>query len=493
MQTSPQPPKRSPLPLPLLLLAAALAAVAGAAAPPAGGAGIVRGADAQRIDAYLTQLEEQGFSGALLVARGDEVILSRGYGLADRTRGVPVGPDTVFTSASVGKQFTAAAVMTLAQLGVLDVHDPIGAHLDGVPADKRAITLHQLLTHTSGLPENVGDEREAATREAMLARLLRAPLRSAPGAEYAYSNAGYNLLAAIVEIASGQPFGDFLQERLFAPAGMTRTGYRPEVPDEALAHGYDRLTGDDLGTLLDLPRLPDGPSWFLRGAGGVLTTVGDMHRWDRALRGDAVLSEDSKRLLFGRHVALEDGVWYGYGWGVVDTEWGTTLHTHTGGSPFATMQVRRYPDDDVFLVAVSNSPVHAATLAPDLARALFDPAAPLEPPAPDAGDELPDSPAGDMARSWIALIAGADDDAIRAFVRERMDEGFQRDATPAEYVALFRELQRDLAAPELLRVTVFDPFQLTFTLRSGETDAETTFLLAVERRPPHRLVGLDLQ
>lgn len=447
----------------------------------------------ERIDRYLRELESGGFSGAFLLAQGDEVLLAAGYGHADAARGIANTPATVFGTASVTKQFTAAAIVRLEQLGLLDVDDPLTAFFDDVPADKSEITLHQLLTHTSGLPGSLGQDDEPLGREEMVARAMATPLVAPPGADYLYSDVGYNLLAAVIEIVSGRSNDAVLKTELFDPAGMTDSGYRLDVPAERLAHGYDRFSGADLGSQLERPGLDDGPYWLLRGAGGVHTTIGDMFAWDRLLAGDEVLSAAARAKLFAPHVAIEDGVHYGYGWGVVETERGTTLLTHSGGSPFTSSQIRRYPDDDVFVYLVSNAGPRAPQIGGEIARALFDPDYEMVVPGVATDGELPDSPAGRRAGDWIALIDGADDDAIRTFVTDFLDEGFLRDSPVEEWVAFFRGLQAELEHPELVSVEVLDPFQLIFTLRSATNGNENTFLLFVEPRPPHRLVGLDIR
>lgn len=448
---------------------------------------------AERIDRYLSDLEAAGFSGAFLLARDDEVLLARGYGFADAERGIRNTPDTIFGTASLTKGFTAAAIVKLEQLGMLTVNDTLADFFDGVPADKAGITLHQLLSHTSGLPNALGDDPEPLDREAMVARAMAAELIAEPGSAYNYSDAGFNLLAAVIEIVSGMSNDAFLKTHLFGPAGMNDSGYLLDVPAERLARGTDRFSGAVLGSGLEQPRFDDGPYWLLRGTGGVHTTILDMFAWDRALAGNEILSEASKAKLFGRHARIDDGVHYGYGWGVVDTDRGTTLLTHSGGSPFVSSQIRRYPDDGVFMYLVSNAGPRVTDIGGEIARALFDPDYELVAMVAGPVDELPDTPVGQRAAEWIALIDGADEDAITEFVITYLDEGFLRDSPVEEWVEFFRGLQVDLAQPELVSAEIFDPFQLTFTVRSGANGNENTFLMFVEPQPPHRLVGLDIR
>src|SRR5205085_8611691 len=160
-----------------------------------------------RLDEFLRGEEARGFSGAVLVDKEGRVILSKGYGLADRARGTRITEDTIFNVGSLAKQFTAAAILKLEMSGKLKTQDLISKYFDGVPEDKRAITIHQLLTHTSGLPrEHSANSYDPANRDEMVRRVLALKLKSAPGAKYEYSNTEYMLLAAIIEKVSGQAY-----------------------------------------------------------------------------------------------------------------------------------------------------------------------------------------------------------------------------------------------------------------------------------------------
>ena len=246
---------------------------------------VVRDSLGARLDDYLTRAAALGFAGAVLVAEDGQVILRKGYGLADRQRGIPITPETVFDIGSITKQFTAAAILKLEEQGRLSVNDPIRYYLDGVPPDKAGITIHHLLTHTAGLRDTFGDDYDVMSRDSLVALVLASDLLWEPGLRYRYSNAGYSLLGAIVEKLSGRPYERFLHDELFEPAGLTQTGYRlPAWPEERIAHGY-RL-GLDWGSPLDKLWAEDGPYWNLRANGGLLSTVGDLYRWNDRLKRD---------------------------------------------------------------------------------------------------------------------------------------------------------------------------------------------------------------
>ena len=249
------------------------------------------------IDDYMTRLVGFGFAGAVLVARDGQVLLEKGYGAADRTRNIPATKDTAFDIGSNTKDFTKIAVLQLADKKKLNLDDPIPRFFGGVPADKAAITVAQLMDHTAGFGMYSGLDNEKVTKEEFMRRVLPAQLVSEPGKKESYSNPGYGLLAAIIEKISGQSFEQYLHQHIFKPAGMTTTGYLiPKWRDGQISHSY--ANGEDRGSTFDFPHLADGISWSLRGAGGTLSTLGDMYKFHLALEGETLLSKSSKEKVF---------------------------------------------------------------------------------------------------------------------------------------------------------------------------------------------------
>jgi CubicO group peptidase (beta-lactamase class C family) len=304
---------------------------------------------------FLDDTLPDGTSGTVVAARDGSVAHCRGFGLADRDAKVAARCDTVYDTMSMTKQFTAAAILKLEMMGELRVTDPLSKFVGPVPDDKRAITLHHLLTHTAGLPEQLGGDYDALSREDMLDGALESRLRSAPGTEHSYSNLGYSVLAAVVERVSGGSYEEFLAENLFAPAGMTQTGYvLPEWKPDQVAVEYDE-NGEPKGKPFDHPWAEDGPYWNLRGNGGLLSTARDMFRWHVALRGDEVLSKSAKDKLFKPHVPEEEGgdSYYGYGWVVSPTDEGRIVW-HDGGNGWSLGIMARFPDQGAMVFWVSN-------------------------------------------------------------------------------------------------------------------------------------------
>ncbi len=367
------------------LLATILAAALAAQAPPA--AGTAQGDAARRVDDYLTRLVPYGFSGAVLVAKDGQVVLEKGYGLADREGKRPYTPDMVSCIGSVTKQFTGAAIVALEAQGKLKTTDPISKYLPGVPADKAAITIHHLLTHTAGFRGDLGgSDEEPIERDALVAKVLAAPLASAPGERFEYSNEGFSLAGAIVERVSGLGYEAFLRQYLFLPAGMKDTGYQaPGWPLSRLPLGYG-MDGKAWGRVFKNGWLPDGPGWYLRANGGIHSSLGDLYRWHLALETGKVLPGDAVKKLQTGYAPAPGGERYAYGWGVQKTRRGTTVVTHNGGNGFFFTDFRRYVDEGVVIIAMSNQPVIPATqLAPRQLEALvFGDAAVAQPPVPVA-------------------------------------------------------------------------------------------------------------
>ena len=297
----------------------------------------------------------EGSSGTLVAAVDGEMLVCEGWGLADKEAGAEAGCDTVYDVMSMTKQFTAAAILKLEMMGRLRVTDRIGRFLDGVPTDRRAITIHQLLTHTAGLVETLGDDYEHTSRAAMISEALAADLRWPPGTRYLYSNVGYSLLAAIVEVASGDGYEEFLARHLFEPAGMTSTGYvLPDWKSTDVAVEYDDR-GRSQGRPFEHPWAADGPYWNLRGNGGLLSTARDMFRWYQVLEGDEVLDEPAKRQLFRARVreGLQADSRYAYGWVVLDTPQGPA-QWHNGGNGWSYGEIVRIPTAHAFVFWATN-------------------------------------------------------------------------------------------------------------------------------------------
>lgn len=309
------------------------------------------------LEAYFDELAASGFSGVVAVREGPD-ITTRAIGIADRENGVQVDAETVFDIGSLSKQFTAAAILRLEMDGRLSVDDTLGEHVPGLPNDKAAITLHQLLTHTAGLPVGLGADDEAIGRSDYIALVSETPLLSEPGELHGYSNVGYSLLAIVIERETGQLYEEYLRDALFEPAGMDDTGYvLPDWEGHNIAVGYHNATGDRFGRPDEQAWGEDGPYWHLHGNGGLLSTAGDMLAWDQALSGNLVLNEAAQQKLFTPHVPMDPNgeAYYGYGWVIVPLPTATPMITHNGGNNVFYADFLRLADEDVTVFMATNS------------------------------------------------------------------------------------------------------------------------------------------
>lgn len=315
----------------------------------------------ERIDAYLTRNVENGYIGAVLVERNGEVILSSGYGLADSENNVPVTASTVFNIGSVTKQFTAAAVLLLAERNELELTATLADYFESVPADKKGITIHQLLTHTSGISVYAGGFRyEYVSREQFVSELFETELVAAPGTEHHYANAGYTLLAAIIEIVSKKPYEAFLSENIFTPLQMLDTGYKiPEWEDKVVAHSYYYSLADtdwfDWGTTPE--RWEDNEvSWYGIGKGDIQSTVEDLYKWHKALENNVILSEESRTQFETPYVSEnpQGNTSYAYGWSISTSRRNTKVVSHDGSNDLYFADFIRFVDEDAVVISLSS-------------------------------------------------------------------------------------------------------------------------------------------
>lgn len=302
------------------------------------------------LDEYFTRLTDHGFSGAVLAARGEQIVLRKGYGLADRQRGIPARPDTAFNIASLDKQFIAAGILRLEEMGRLRVTDTLDRFFDAVPEDKKGITLHQVLSHTAGFPDEYWDEHEDLTRADFIRWVLtQRPLLAPPGTRWSYASFDYWLLEEVIERASGLPFEAFLRRELFEPAGMPFTGAALPKWDRGNVARYALWTLPDSvlpGEARFTDPLARPPAWRV-----LLSTADDLHRWYLVLRDGRVLTPESRRKLFTP--VMEN---YACGWNVVPTARGTRLIHHGGGGNGGSVATFRwFVDEDVFVTVLNNS------------------------------------------------------------------------------------------------------------------------------------------
>ncbi|MBS1794930.1 MAG: serine hydrolase [Acidobacteria bacterium] len=344
------------------LIIAALLAAANAFAQDAGAADV-----AAKTDEYMNAfVKAKNAGGAVLLARDGKILVSRGYGAADAELNVANQSNTKFRIGSLTKQFTSAAVLLLQERGKIGVRDAVCKYLDNCPEAWREITIHQLLTHTSGIP-NVTALPDWKTKKVLsltpaetVALVRDAPLRFKPGTDFEYSNTNYILLGQLVEKVSGQTYEAFLKENIFGPLKMNDTGYdtwTTLVPNRA--RGYSRRGAEVVNAAYSDRGIPFA-------AGGLYSTVEDLYKWQASFDGEQILKKASIEAAF-----TPDKKNYGYGWGT--GVWnGRKLVAHSGGIDGFSSHIFKFTDDRAAVIVLLNTDaVLAQTVALDLAAILF--------------------------------------------------------------------------------------------------------------------------
>jgi CubicO group peptidase (beta-lactamase class C family) len=303
-----------------------------------------------RIEEYLTSsVERAQFNGTVLIARDGQILFCRGYGMANLEHDVPCGPNTKFRLGSITKQFTAMAILILQERGKLSVADKVKKYIPTAGKAWDDITIHQLLTHTSGIPSYTGFPdflktlRNPIGLDELIAKFKDKPPDFKPGEKFQYSNSGYIVLGKIIEVASGTSYATFMKATIFDPLEMRDTGYdSAEAILKNRASGYTRLLGvvTAHATFIDMS-IPHA-------AGALYSTVLDLLKWDRALDSEKLVPRKSLDAMF---TPSKGG--YGYGW-TIDKKFGLSRQTHGGGIPGFVTVIERFPQEKLLIVALSN-------------------------------------------------------------------------------------------------------------------------------------------
>lgn len=346
----------------------------------------------QNIDAFLSAGEKNGFSGALLVAKKGKIIFNKAYGKARRSEGLDNGPTTVFDIGSVTKQITGAAILKLVEAGKIKLDDGLEVYFQNLPEDKKNITIHQLLTHTAGLVDGIGKgDFDHIETDQFFRQVFATTLIHKPGSKFRYSNAGYSILARIIELVSGMEYEAFLDQYLFKPAGMKDTGYLlPPWKDKVFAKGYQQEV-IDIGSMAERYRREGRISWVLKGNGGINSTQMDMYKWYRALKENTVLSREMTEKFTAPHVKEneEGSSHYAYGWAIFQTDRNTKMVAHNGSNGVFFHDFMWLPDEDVVIIFSTNALTRQLYgVAWQVERMIFDKAYEPKPLVQDLGAEL---------------------------------------------------------------------------------------------------------
>lgn len=313
-----------------------------------------------KVDTYVRSQADQGaFRGSVLVAIQGKIIFEKGYGFTDEEWGAQNGPSTRFRIASLTKQFTACGILLLQQRHLLAVTDPVSKYIPNLPQTWQSITLHQLLTHTSGIPNYTALpevqrtlNRTGATPCEMIDLVAARPLEFKPGIKLRYTNTGYVLLGMVIEKVSGIPYPEFLNKNIFGPLGLSESGYDQQpviLPRRASGYMHQDGKVTNAGCIdMSIPYA----------AGSIYSTVEDMLRWNEALAHGTLLSQRPTEEMFTPYPeTIFQDQHYGYGV-VLAQRFGRALQYHGGGVNGFDSVIQRYPEDQLCIVVAGESRSH---------------------------------------------------------------------------------------------------------------------------------------
>ncbi|HPQ98154.1 MAG TPA: serine hydrolase domain-containing protein [Saprospiraceae bacterium] len=309
-----------------------------------------------QLDRMVPRFVERGFSGAILVEKDGQVILNKGYGYAQDRAKIPFRTNTAFGIGTLSMQFTATAILQLYEQGKIDLNAPISEYLQDVPDDKKGITISQLLSYSSGLPDffNNKSDHKSISRQLAFREIMDLPLQFKPGKSFLFSNAGYTLLAILFEEITGGSYLDYLRQELFPAAGMTETAFNGSQiwSETRVAEGRGFVELADNNPM----RWPE-PSWNIIGTGEIVTTLEDLYSWKQAWDNNRLVNAKTKELMMQKHALdkTQRFIEYGYGWRrkqELDTE---MIYNSGGGEYGQLATIRYYPEKHISIVLLSNS------------------------------------------------------------------------------------------------------------------------------------------
>jgi len=322
---------------------------------------------------FSSLVAQDQFSGSVLIAKDGHILLAKGYSMANWQTRMPDTPLTRFYLGSVTKEFTAMAILLLQERGKLDVHKSICVYISPCPAPWQPVTIHNVLTHTSGIPELDTSQLSGASPAAWIASFDSQPLHFTPGSEFDYCSVCYQILGYVVQQVSGMPYSQFMLKNIFLPLHMEATGFDSTLYyNQSLdAHGYDtwKNESDQLGWQM-------GPYWsFLFASGLLYSNVGDLYRWDQALYTTLLVSQQTLNEAFTSYTSgsLFAGSTYGYGWFIAKSPVpGHRLIWHDGVIDGFRTYIGRYIDDHITVIFLSNlATVDSPVLAQKVQHILF--------------------------------------------------------------------------------------------------------------------------
>lgn len=331
------------------------------------------------IDNYLTQLQnDQNFSGAVLIIKGNKKVLCKGYGYADKENKIKFTPRTLTSIGSITKSFTATAILKLVEQHKLELNDKLNKFFPQVPKDKQNITLHHLLTHSAGfhefLKDDAGDYENINTND-FLNRAFKEPLAFEPGTKAVYTNVGYSILGIIIEQVSGLEYETFLKLRILQPIGISQIGYHyPINQNDTIAKGYrNNILWGTHQQKFDEAK--GGPYWNLKANGGLEASLNDIFLWANSFTNKTILHDTIINKMFNSHI-VEDGMsgqyYFGYGCNISKSRRNTKVIDNGGSNGIYHARLIRLPEEDVIFYMVTNeSSINTNMVLPNVTQLYF--------------------------------------------------------------------------------------------------------------------------
>lgn len=440
----------------------------------------------QQLDEVIGKFAAYGhFNGSVLVAEEGQVIYQKGFGKANMEWDIPNQPDTKHRLASITKQFTAMMVMQLVAEGKLELDVPVSTYLPDYPVQNGdQITIHQLLTHSSGTPDIPQDDQKRYRTRESVALFADAPLRFTPGDHFEYSNAGYTLLGYIVETVTEKPYNVVLREKILDPLGMKNTGcdsHHKLIPNRAVGYEYDKVFGEYYNAKYIDMTVPSG-------AGCMYSTVEDMFLWDQALYTTKLLPQKYLDLMIEKHIIDGNGH-YGYGWMIQQVAIGNTGETvetvgHGGRIDGFRSRITRIPSQNMTIILLNNTgkaALNAMTAA--ITAILHD--QPYDPPMRPIVDPLVEIMETEGPEVAVAFFEEARDSDTLYVSEDEINlagYGFLQSDKPEKALAMFK-LNLE-AFPESFNV--YDSYGEVLMVLGRKTEAIENYRKSIELNPENK-------
>lgn len=411
----------------------------------------------ESLSSVMSELETEGFSGSVMIAKEGEVQYSQGMGYANKEAEIPATPATFYDIGSITKGFTKVGILKLVEQGKLSLDAPISEYLENVPADKKAITVRQLLYHTSGLGayhDTKGDFEEM-TKEQALTAIFSQQLPFEPGSKVSYSNSGYTLLAAIIEQVTNQPYTTYLQQEVLQPCELQKTGFYQSTnwKPEEVAMGYGAKTMGEKNSPYKWPK----PEWALMGNGGLVSSTEEFYKWLECLHNGKIISKE----LVQEHLELNSMI--------------------TGSNDFGFNAVSYRRGDGQTIMAFSNGNDEIITLVMKLLPVL------------NKEDQKPTDPALEKAvvirtdALHKALQSGSKA-ALQQFMQEHIAGNMLKQVSDKALAEGMMEVSSHLGkAITLKEVQKLDKSLYQAAYKANTSDKVASIMLLIESEPPYKI------